>query len=269
MKKPYYQDDLGVIYCGDCLEIMKDLPDKSVDLVLTDPPYGHKNKDGDMSSNYKAIKGIGDYIPSRDNRPIVNDGEEANEIYYNCLPIWSRILVSGGCCCCCCCGGGPDPQFARWSLWMDKHIPFKMCVIWFKGFWGLGHHYRRCWECILVGQKGGSACKWHIDTTVPNIILEDRKPKELNELHPTVKPIALMSKFIKWHSTLNDTILDPFLGSGTTAVAAKMLGRRYIGIEISEEYCEIAKKRLIAVDTGVPVKEQNAGQLSLFESEEK
>ena len=61
-----------------------------------------------------------------------------------------------------------------------------------------------------------------------------------------------------------DIILDPFCGSGTTCVAAKMLGRNYIGIDISEEYCKIARERLEAVDTGVPVKEARAGQMALF-----
>ena len=59
-------------------------------------------------------------------------------------------------------------------------------------------------------------------------------------------------------------ILDPFCGSGTTCVAAKMMGRNYIGIDISEEYCEIARERLKAIDTGVPVKEARAGQQPLF-----
>jgi len=251
------------IICGDCLDVMKDFPDNSVDLVLTDPPYGHKNKDGDMSANYKAIRGIGDYVPERDDNPIANDGIEANQIYRDCLPIWSRILVAGGCCCCCCCGGGgPDPQFARWSLWMDEHIPFKMCVIWYKGGWGLGHHYRRCWECILVGQKKGAACKWHLDTTVENVILDERKPRD--DSHPTIKPLGLMVKFIEWHSKEGDLILDPFCGSGTTCVAAKMLGRHYIGIDISEKYCEIARKRVEAAEKGITVNELEKGQKVLF-----
>ena len=82
--------------------------------------------------------------------------------------------------------------------------------------------------------------------------------------HPTEKPLDLMRHIIKQYSLPNDLILDPFCGSGTTCVAAKMLGRRYIGIDISAEYCEIARQRLEAVDTGVPVKEQRKGQMAMF-----
>ncbi len=84
------------------------------------------------------------------------------------------------------------------------------------------------------------------------------------KVHPTEKPLALMKWCIGNYSQPNDLILDPFCGSGTTCVAAKMLGRRYIGIDISEEYCEIARMRIKAVETGVPVKEQRAGQMPLF-----
>ena len=90
-----------------------------------------------------------------------------------------------------------------------------------------------------------------------------RGPITRNRTHPTEKPLWLMLKIIEASSSPNDLILDPFCGSGTTCVAAKMLGRRYIGIDISEKYCEIARQRLEAVDTGVPVKEQRAGQMAL------
>jgi len=83
--------------------------------------------------------------------------------------------------------------------------------------------------------------------------------------HPCHAPLKLMQKLVTCSSLENKLILDPFCGSGTTCVAAKMLGRRYIGIDISPEYCEIARKRLRAVDTGVPVKEQDKGQMALFE----
>lgn len=82
--------------------------------------------------------------------------------------------------------------------------------------------------------------------------------------HPAIFPEQLAKDHIASWSNQDDLVLDCFSGSGTTCVAAKMLGRRYIGIDISEEYCEIARKRLEAVDTGVPVKEQNKGQMALF-----
>ena len=87
------------------------------------------------------------------------------------------------------------------------------------------------------------------------------------KIHPTQKPISLMKWCILYADQKNDNglILDPFCGSGTTCLAAKMLGRRYIGIDISEDYCQIARDRLRAVDTGVPVKEARASQGALFE----
>ena len=88
---------------------------------------------------------------------------------------------------------------------------------------------------------------------------------ETNRLgHPTQKPISLYGRMINASSAENDLILDCFSGLGSSCVAAKMLGRRYIGIDISEKYCQIARQRLEAIDTGVPVKEQKAGQLALF-----
>jgi len=78
------------------------------------------------------------------------------------------------------------------------------------------------------------------------------------------KPLALMAYLCEKLSNPGDLILDPFCGSGTTCVAAKMLGRRYIGIDISEDYCRIARERLAAIDTAVPVKEARAGQMGLF-----
>ena len=83
------------------------------------------------------------------------------------------------------------------------------------------------------------------------MLQQDMKRKEYR-VHPTQKPLPLIKRIIERHSDPNDLILDPFLGSGTTAVAAKQLGRRFIGIEISDEYCKIATQRL--VDTGVTSK---------------
>jgi site-specific DNA-methyltransferase (adenine-specific) len=244
--KPYYQDDYCTIYHGDCREILPTL--EPVDLVLTDPPYGHNNNNGDLISKREAALGRGDYVPARDNRPIANDGVEANDIireFFALLP----VLLNPGCCCCCCCGGGgPDPQFARWSLWLDKHLDFKQMVIWDKGPMGMGWHYRRSYEVVLVASRPGAAIVWNGDGKIENIIRPNRNyaPKIIpgKEDHPTPKPLGLMTHFIKLHTNIDGVVLDPFMGSGTTLRAAKDLGRKAIGIELEEKYCEIAAKRL-------------------------
>jgi len=77
--------------------------------------------------------------------------------------------------------------------------------------------------------------------------LRDLTKLERRYKHPTQKPLKLIKYIIRKYTKKDDIILDPFLGSGTTAVACKELGRRYIGIEISEKYCEIAKNRIKAI----------------------
>jgi site-specific DNA-methyltransferase (adenine-specific) len=249
MITPYYEEKDITIFCGDCLEIMKEIPDKSIDLVLTDPPYGHNNNNGDLISRWEAALGRGDYIPERDNRPIINDGIEANKVFEDFLNGAERVLKLGSCCCCCCCGGGPDPMFANWSLAMNKIFDFKQMVVWDKGPMGMGWHYRRSYETVLVATKRGGACKWYDKTKkIENIIRPNYKgikkiiPRKTD--HPTPKPIELMKHFIELHSQKTDIVLDPFCGGGTTAVACKELGRKCIGIEISEEYCKSAVNRI-------------------------
>jgi DNA modification methylase len=228
---------------------MKKIPNNSIDMIFTDPPYGHNNNDGDLIS--KREQALGKGTPGK-SRPIANDGPEADEIFRESLKEWHRILKPGSCCCCCCCGGGgPDPQFARWSLWIDEVFDFKQMVVWDKGPMGMGWHYRRSYETVLVAQKQGAPCKWHDDTDrVENIIrphtLGIRKIIPKLDEHPTPKPVNLVEHFIKLHSLPGDIILDPFLGGGTTAIAAKNLGRNYIGIEIDYYWANYATKRIEA-----------------------
>ena len=98
------------------------------------------------------------------------------------------------------------------------------------------------WRCEICGKfqlsGDGNICK----CVEPKWV----KPKSVNH-HPTVKPLKLMSYLVTLGSRPGDIILDPFMGSGTTALAAKMLNRQFIGFELSEEYCKIAEARLAAV----------------------
>jgi DNA modification methylase len=247
----YEAGDYGdhVIIHGDCRTILPKIPDKAIDLVLTDPPYGHRNNDGDLISRWESV--FGGNKERESDRPISNDDFESANLYFELLCVESARLLKNGscCCCCCCCGGGPDPQFARWALMMDKHLAFKQMVVWDKGPMGMGHHYRRSYETVLVANKSGAACKWFDSSKkIENIIRPGdygiRKIIPNADDHPTPKPIELFQHFIRLHSDVGEICLDPFAGHCTTAVAAKNMGRRSICIEISMDYCKIGEQRL-------------------------
>ena len=243
---PYYEHAGITIYHGDCREVLPGLLDSSIDMVLMDPPYGHNNNNGDLIRRREEALGMvkrGEATPGEP-RPIQNDGpDEASALVRYLFSEANRLLRPGACCCCCFSGGGPDPQFARWSLrnWLDEAIGFKHAVIWDKGGLGMGWHYR--YEMILVGQKPGAACKWYGGNTTPKVIrLPGIKPRAQD--HPTPKPEELFTFFLGLHTAPNDLVLDPVMGAGVTLRAAKNMGRRAIGIEIEEKYCEMAARRL-------------------------
>lgn len=243
--KPYYEDGSVTIWHGDARELLPAMDEASIDFIFTDPPYGHNNNNNDLIHRWEAALGKPlRGLPAEKARPIANDGPEANELIQWFFEQAARLLKPG-CCCCCCCGGGggPDPQFARWSLWLDQWLSFKQMIVWDKGGLGMGWHYRRNYETVLVAEKPGAACRWYGGNKAANVI---RFPKILpsQDQHPTQKPIELASLFIGYHSQPGDLVLDPFMGSGTTLEAAKSAGRRAIGIELEERWCEMAAQRL-------------------------
>jgi site-specific DNA-methyltransferase (adenine-specific) len=239
------------LYLGDCREILPTLG--KVDMIFTDPPYGHNNNNGDLIHNREKVLGYFSICEElMEARPIVNDGkEEATALinwFFSQLP---SLLMPGSCCCCCGGGGGPDPQFARWALEMDRHIKFKQMVVWDKGPMGMGWHYRRSYETILVGEMLGAACRWFDESSqIENIIrpgyLGIKKILPRVDDHPTPKPPELARFFIQLHTIPTQTVLDPFMGSGTTGVAAFNLRRRFFGIEIDPKYFDMACHKIQA-----------------------
>ena len=254
LPKPYYEKDGIVIYHGDARSVLFKFGNASLDMIFTDPPYGHNNNNGDLINRREAALGRlpsdSDKSQASEARPIANDDpESANNLALLLFQRASVLLKNDGCCCCCCCGGGgPDPQFARWSMMMDAHLTFKQMIVWDKGPMGMGWHYRRSYETVLVGHRG-QKCKWYdVSDRVENIIrpgtLGIRKIIPQSDDHPTPKPWQLAGHFIQLHTLPGEVVLDPFMGGGSTLVAAKQLGRKAIGIEIEERYCEIAARRL-------------------------
>jgi DNA modification methylase len=204
--------ELNSIYNADCLEVMKLMPDKSVDLVLTDPPYGigaDKGVGGFGSSGHKAKH----YTDNWDNTtpPI----EYFNEI----LRISKKAIIFGG-------------QFFTDKLSVNGHW-----IVWDKkGDIKFDNPFGDC-ELAWTNIDKKSVKKY-------KVIQQGFITEEKDRYHPTQKPVSLFAAIINDYTEPTDTILDPFLGSGTTAKACQELKRNFIGIEISPEYCKIAENRL-------------------------
>lgn len=226
----------ATLYLGDCREVLPTLADESVDMVWTDPPYGHGNHDGDWNARLNEHRGL-------QNVPIAND--DADDMCSVVDVMFSEVARILNCCCCCCCcgGGGPRPTFAWVADRMDRNgLSFFHSVIWDKLNPGLGWRYRRQHEMVMIAHRTGGKLLWADDKrAVPNIYSE-MPPRQ--RVHPNEKPLAMVEHFLECHSTEGQTVLDPFMGSGTTGIACANLGRKFIGIEIEEKWFDIACRRI-------------------------
>lgn len=239
---PYYADALVTLYHGDCREILPTLESGSVRLLWTDPPYGHGNQQDDLQAARKraGVKG-GSTLPLE---TIANDGrDEMRDVVDVMLTASARLMCRDCCCCCCCGGGGPTPTFA-WLAQRLDFAPWKFfhAVVWDKTDRGpgMGWKLRRDYEFVMTAHLSAGRFSWDGDAR-SNII---RVQPDRERQHPNQKPEALVAEFINAATAPGDLVLDPFMGSGTTLVAAKRLGRKAIGIELDEKYCEIAAQRL-------------------------
>ena len=225
----YYETPLGKLYCGDCLSILPLIKDK-VDLVLTDPPYGI------------------DFLSPRTDNHKKLEGDEYGDFSIN-FEKWIKLfsnVMSDTACCCCCCGGGKKPVSAIATMIGIKYLNLIQTLIW-KKFIGLGWHYRPAYEVILIFSKSIDKYNFYDKSkSLSNVIENINQDIPQKGEHPTQKPVELMLRLLKIHSIENHIVIDPFCGGGTTAVACEKLNRKWIGIEISEAYCKIAKHRIKA-----------------------
>ena len=205
--KPYYEHGGITIYHGDCREVLPTLADQSVDLVLTDPPYGLDimHAGGRSPANGWRWRDYNDECEWDLKRP-------PKEVFDHMLRVSKIAIIWGG------------------NYFSDYLPPSQQWLVWDKG--------QRDFSLADGEMAWSSQNKAMRIFTFPRAAMLQE-----NGLHPTQKPIALMQWCINQAGDPK-TILDPFMGSGTTLTAAKGMGRRAIGIEIEERYCEIAAKRL-------------------------
>ena len=223
---------------GDCLEVMSSFADGTIDMIWTDPPYGHSNHDGDLNARLNDHREI-------ESKPIANDDADGMRRVVDGMLLEAARVLSPDCCCCCCCcgGGGPKPTFAWVADRMDRGgLSFFHSVIWDKKNPGLGWRYRRQHEMVMIAHRTGGKLLWANDEIAARNIFSLMPPRERK--HPNEKPVGMVEHFLQLHSVAGQSVLDPFMGSGTTLVACQKLGRHGIGIEIDKDYWEIACRRV-------------------------
>jgi len=231
---------LDKIICGDCLEVMKQFPDQSIDLVVTSPPYNLKNSTGNGMKDGRGGKWanaalINGYHNYDDNMPI----DQYNKWQRNCLAEMLRLIKDDG----------AIFYNHKWrvqaGLLQDRHeivkdFPVRQIIIW-KRKGGINFnpgYFLPTYEVIyLIAKK-----KFKLAPKANAFGDVWEFTQEMNNEHPAPFPLALIERIIS--STNAKVVLDPFSGSGTTAVAAKKLHRNYIGIEISPIYCQNSINRI-------------------------
>jgi site-specific DNA-methyltransferase (adenine-specific) len=211
--------ELNRVYQRDCIEGMRMLPDKSVDMVLTDIPYGEVNRAKDTGLR-KLTKGNADTFDLDMSELLLEFYRVSNgSVYIFCgfeqVSEIRRFFRERG-------------MLTRICVW-EKTNPSPVAC---------NYHWMSSVELCVYAKKKGATFNDHYKSCVW------RNPVGRSKVHPTQKPIKLFQYLIETSSNEGDVILDPFLGSGTTAVASARLGRKYIGFEREPEYIEIANKRL-------------------------
>ena len=237
---PYFENKLGRIYCGESLSILREMESGSVDAVMTDPPYSSggwsksdKNKaTGKKYQNTSTQRKYPDFI---------GDSRDARSWTFWCS-MWIsecfRVLKDGG----------VFVMFSDWRMLPSATDAIQAGGILWRGIavWDkteasrpsiMGYPRHQC-EYILWGTKGDARLG---DSVLSGCFRYIVNPKE--KLHLTGKPLELMTSLMPM-CPMGGVVLDPFMGSGTTCVAAAMCARQYIGIEYMEEYCAVAKRRL-------------------------
>ena len=201
----YYQDEYVTLYHGDCLTEHREWLD--ADVLVTDPPYGMSYRSG--------------WVKGRPARDIA--GDDTTEVRDKALDEW---------------GSRPAISFGKWSV--ERPANVKARLIWSKGddpgMGDLSFPWGNSDEEIYVHGRG------FVGRRGPNVLTFPKPPVSNRPDHPTPKPVPLMEALIE--KCPPGVIADPFAGSGATLIAARNLGRKAIGVELEERYCEIIATRL-------------------------
>ena len=239
-KSDFEKRFLNKIICGDVVSIMKDIPDESVDLIVTSPPYNLKNSTGNGMKDGRGGKWANAALQKGYSH---HDDCMPHDKYVrwqrDCLKEMMRIIPEDG----------AIFYNHKWrvqgGLLQDRQdivngFPVRQIIIWRRkgGFNFNAGYFLPTYEVIYLIAKPkfklASKANSHGDVW--------EFTQEMNNKHPAAFPVKLIDRIVS--STNAEVVLDPFMGSGTTAVSALNLGRKYVGIDISPEYCKMADERI-------------------------
>jgi site-specific DNA-methyltransferase (adenine-specific) len=231
---PYYEQDGITIYHGDCLSVMESQSLGDIAAVITDPPYasGARTEAGKSSSG-AMLRG-----EEWSDKPIVNDqmttGGFVWLMRHVALALYPQMR-----------DGASLLTFIDWRQWPNMagaletvNLRIQQMIVWDKNTPGMGNGFRSQHELVLHAAKGVPT----IHSRMYGNVFSAKRERPVD--HPSPKPLSLLAKMAEVVTAEGDLIVDPFMGAGSTLRMAKDLGRRAIGIEAEERYCEIAAKRL-------------------------
>jgi site-specific DNA-methyltransferase (adenine-specific) len=246
---------------GDAIEVMREIPDNSVDMTFADPPFNL----GKRYNNYHDKKRIDEYLEwcRLWLKEMVRITKPTGSIFVHHIPKWLTYFAGFL---------NEIAYFRHWIVWdamsspLGKTLlPSHYGILWYtkekRGFkfYDIRSAHPRCRNCGIVLQDyGGKKNKMHPYGPLISDVWKDIhriKHKNRRDEHPCQLPIPLLERLILMTTDEGDIVLDPFVGTGTTAIAAKRLGRKYIAIDIDSKYVKIAREKLENVQ---PTKINNA-----------
>lgn len=224
--KPYFENDLITLFLGNSFTVMSELSDESIDCVITDPPYTDY-----VHKNAKSNRDKGHGNQAIDFESFTTEHlDKAFAEFGRLTKTWVVSTLA-------------YQQAFRLSNQTHNHLELKRIGVWVKtnpmpqisaDRPGQG------WEAIVYLHKKGKKSAWNGGGNHGNYV----SAIATSTGHPTPKPLSMMTSFVERFTNAGDLILDPFAGGGTTLLAARNLGRRAIGVEIDEKYCELIANRL-------------------------
>lgn len=236
--------DITNLLKGDCLELMKKIPDESIDLILCDLPYGTTYAKFDkiipfepLWEEYRRISKDGTPIVLTANQPFSSALVMSNPNEFRCEWIWNKTNASNFA------NAKKQPlkQHETILVFSKKASRYYPQMVEGKSNHGQGKSTSGFRETMLITKRGAddfSGMKY------PKTILDFPKHSSQSKLHPTQKPVELMEYLIKSYSMENDIVLDNCIGSGTTAIASINTNRQWIGMEQDQKYYDIASRRI-------------------------